>query len=238
MAEEIDEVEAPEVVAPAPDVSAEVAALKGKLAQVQAKNAAAAEKAKAVAERLAAFDGIDPENIGKMREAWESTQSSEERAEAARKQMEANAKAEREEIAAEREAWERTRTEARGRLDDAVMNERIGAGIEAAKLQLEVGARESLMLHAKRIFKVDDDMRTLSPIEVMLDKDDKPMTVEKWLGSLVGTHPYLFRGGAGGGAKPGTGGHGPKKQYVRSQLSPAQRTSAIEEIKAGTAEWA
>lgn len=237
MAEELEvEPVAPVVVPPVIEVSPEIAALRGKLAQVQAKNAIAAEEHQANAAKLAAFEGIDPEMIPKMREAWELTQSADERAESTRKQMEANAKKKSDEFDLERSTWEENRQKARGRLDSAVMKDRVLAGVEDKKLRLRPGARESLLLHAERIFKVEDDMETLTPRDVILDGDNKPLAVGAWIEGLVASHGYLFEGGEGGGARNGVGG-GVKKKYIRAQLTPSQRTTAIEEIKAGTAEW-
>ena len=237
MAEETEvEPVAPEAVPPVVEVSPEVAALRGKLAQVQAKNAAEAAAREEMAARLHAFEGIDPETVGKMREAYAATQSADERAESMRKQMEANAKKKSDDFAAERTAWDESRQKARGRLDSAVMKDRVMAAVEAKKLTLQPGARASLLMHAEHTFKVEDDMETLTPRDVVLDGDNNEIDVNSWVDRLVGSHSYLFEGGGGGGARNGAPG-GAKTQYVMSALTPGQRSKAIEEVKAGTAEW-
>ena len=232
MSDETQPVEAAPVEAP-PAVLPEVAALKGKLAQVQAKNAAETAAREDLAAKLQAFEGVDPETLADMQAAYAASQTHEQKAEADRKRLEADIAKRNADFESKQTEWTQKTQAERSRLDLAVMRDVLDSGVEEMKLRLLPGARESLLLHAKQMFKVDDDMSSLTTKETTLE----PVTVPGWLAEVIKSHPYLFEGGGGGGARAGMPG-GVKKQYVRDQMTPAERSRAIDEIKAGSAEWA
>jgi len=219
-----------------PDLSRQLASLKGRLDHIQAEKAAERQKREELEAKLAAFEGIDPEAAPKMREVWEKSQTEGERNESLRKQFEANKEREKAALDAERKAWNATKEKEFSHLSQAALKDRVLSVVEGKKLRLRSGARESLLLHADRVFKVNDTFDDLTPREPMLDDKSNDLTVDSWVDKLVATHPYLFEGGEGGSARPG-GRPGGKKQYRRSELSAEQKIKAVEEVSRGEAEW-
>lgn len=228
---------AQQVEAPAqPDMSRQLASLKGRLDHIQAEKAAERQKREELEAKLAAYEGIDPEQAPKMREVWEKSQTEGERSESLRKQVEANAKRDRDAFEAEKNQWKTTKDKEYSHLSQAALKDRVISAVEGKKLRLRSGARESLLLHADRTFKVNDTFDDLMPREPSLDDKNNELTVDTWVDRLVSTHPYLFEGGEGGGARPG-GRVGAKKQYRRRELSPEEKIRAVEEVRRGDAEW-
>jgi len=219
-----------------PDLSRQLASLKGRLDHIQAEKAAERQKREDLETKLAAFDGIDPDSAPKMREVWEKSQTEGERNESLRKQFEANKERERAALEAERKAWNATKEKEYTHLSHAALKDRVLSVVEGKKLRLRGGARESLLLHADRVFKVNETFDDLTPREPMLDDKSNDLTVDSWVDKLVSTHPYLFEGGDGGSARTG-GRVGGKKQYRRSELSPQDKIRAVEEVSRGEAEW-
>lgn len=193
----------------------------------------------AVKEALKAFEGIDPE---KVRAMMTKLGTDEEQALIAAGQIDKviEKRMEKQRAALLKEV-EAANGKAAGAMEVAstfmerVLDNHVRAA--AAKAGLHPSAVDDALLHARRLFSLNDDGEAVqfvkdSETEVVMGKDGKtPYSPAEWLESMKESKPHWFPAGASGGGSGGGkgGGGGPNL----SGLSPTARLTAARAAGAG-----
>tara|TARA_R110000822_G_scaffold137399_16_gene274918 strand:- start:201 stop:977 length:777 start_codon:yes stop_codon:yes gene_type:complete len=199
--------------------------------------------------KLASFDGIDPDTVKRAMSSLshqedENISGMLKRGEfdkvldMEKGRLAKSHQAQLEALQSERDVFEGKVKTLGGRFGDILLAQKIDATLAAKKMRIHPSAKDDLIARARGVFKANEDVSDIAPIDGVYDGQGKPYSSASWLDDQVAKAPHLFEGGGGGGARSGGGG-GSKALYNRDEYrnDPEGFARVSTEINEGKASW-